>query len=378
MTARAASACVRVSAAAAWCALVAAPALAQNIRVESIPPAATDPLITQWTTPHVAALDTSRPHLDVLFVYLHGLGGAPGGASDLIRTAASEGLYAVGITYPNDWVPFQLCATSECYENLRREILDGVDHSPHIAVSPTNSAINRLSKLIAYLSAAHPSENWEQFLDSGQPRWGSIVVWGHSQGGANAAVLARHVVLAGVITSAPATDYVGSQPAAWWSSHATPTDRYFGFCHSQDQLSAKLAAWAAIGIDDFGVVQDVATTPSPYFETHQLSSSVPPAQAGQYHNSVVANASTPRNPDGTPTYAPAWRYLILNAASSCSADFDHDGDAGTDADIEAFFACLGGNCCPACGSADFDGDGDTGTDSDIEAFFRVLGGGGEC
>ena len=30
---------------------------------------------------------------------------------------------------------------------------------------------------------------------------------------------------------------------------------------------------------------------------------------------------------------------------------------------------------PACGSADFDGDGDVGTDADIEAFFRVLAGG---
>jgi len=28
-----------------------------------------------------------------------------------------------------------------------------------------------------------------------------------------------------------------------------------------------------------------------------------------------------------------------------------------------------------CGSADFDGDGDAGTDLDIETFFRVLGGG---
>jgi len=60
-----------------------------------------------------------------------------------------------------------------------------------------------------------------------------------------------------------------------------------------------------------------------------------------------------------------------------SADFDGDGDIGTDLDIEAFFACLGGNCCATCGSADFDGDGDTGTDLDIEAFFRVLGG-GDC
>jgi hypothetical protein len=62
--------------------------------------------------------------------------------------------------------------------------------------------------------------------------------------------------------------------------------------------------------------------------------------------------------------------------STCgSADFDGDGDTGTDADIEAFFACLGGNCCVTCGTADFDGDGDVGTDADIEAFFRVLGGG---
>jgi probable HAF family extracellular repeat protein len=60
-----------------------------------------------------------------------------------------------------------------------------------------------------------------------------------------------------------------------------------------------------------------------------------------------------------------------------SADFDCDGDVGTDADIEAFFACLAGTCpAPPCpGTADFNGDGDVGTDADIEAFFRVLAGG---
>jgi photosystem II stability/assembly factor-like uncharacterized protein len=60
---------------------------------------------------------------------------------------------------------------------------------------------------------------------------------------------------------------------------------------------------------------------------------------------------------------------------ACPPDFNGDGDTGTDADIEAFFACLAGNCCPACGSADFNGDGDSGTDADIESFFRVLAGG---
>jgi hypothetical protein len=58
-----------------------------------------------------------------------------------------------------------------------------------------------------------------------------------------------------------------------------------------------------------------------------------------------------------------------------SADFNGDGDSATDADIEAFFSCLAGQCCALCGSADFNGDGDTATDADIEAFFRVIAGG---
>jgi hypothetical protein len=58
-----------------------------------------------------------------------------------------------------------------------------------------------------------------------------------------------------------------------------------------------------------------------------------------------------------------------------SSDFNHDGDFGTDQDIEAFFACLAGHCCATCGTADFNGDGDFGTDQDIESFFRVLAGG---
>jgi hypothetical protein len=59
-----------------------------------------------------------------------------------------------------------------------------------------------------------------------------------------------------------------------------------------------------------------------------------------------------------------------------TADFTGDGNAGTDADIEAFFACLAGQCCPTCypGGSDFNADNDHGTDQDIESFFRVLAG----
>jgi hypothetical protein len=85
------------------------------------------------------------------------------------------------------------------------------------------------------------------------------------------------------------------------------------------------------------------------------------AAAGQVR-CVVSNDCT------TDATAPA--ALVVN-----SADFNNDGDLGTDTDIEAFFACVAGSCCPTCGSADFDADGSVGTDADIESFFRVLGGG---
>jgi hypothetical protein len=67
---------------------------------------------------------------------------------------------------------------------------------------------------------------------------------------------------------------------------------------------------------------------------------------------------------------------LFDVTLPCAADFDGDGDPGTDADIEAFFACIAGNCCDTCASPDFDADGDVATDRDIEAFFRVLAGGG--
>jgi hypothetical protein len=68
---------------------------------------------------------------------------------------------------------------------------------------------------------------------------------------------------------------------------------------------------------------------------------------------------------------------IVSHATCGTADFNCDGDTGTDADISAFFACIAGSCPPppCTSTADFNGDGDVGTDADIAAFFSVLAGG---
>jgi len=91
----------------------------------------------------------------------------------------------------------------------------------------------------------------------------------------------------------------------------------------------------------------------------------------------------PQNFDGLTVCGSNEQYWFnLSPAAGCTPDvccrndYNGDGDIGTDADIEAFFACLGGNCCATCPTdADFNCDGDIGTDADIESFFRVLAGG---
>ena len=106
----------------------------------------------------------------------------------------------------------------------------------------------------------------------------------------------------------------------------------------------------------------IDTTANPSAATDTLSlPAASPADNGAYTVTVTNSCGPATSPAAA---------LTVN-----TADFNGDGDIGTDADIEAFFACLGGNCCPTCGSADLNADGDTGTDADIESFFRVLGGG---
>jgi hypothetical protein len=108
-----------------------------------------------------------------------------------------------------------------------------------------------------------------------------------------------------------------------------------------------------------------------------------PGTWGRYSFTTTAPASLPNNLFLTIRFSAAgsqtdFDAFFLEAVPACgSADFNCDGDTGTDADIEAFFACIAGTCpLPPCTSTgDFNNDGDTATDADIEAFFRVLAGG---
>jgi len=98
---------------------------------------------------------------------------------------------------------------------------------------------------------------------------------------------------------------------------------------------------------------------------------------GELPGTALVNNASPL-PSGNGLAGGAASFTFTVEGSACgTSDYNGDGDFGTDADIEAFFACLAGSCCPTCfvGGSDFNADGDFGTDADIESFFRVLAGG---
>lgn len=265
---------------------------------------------------HVATVP-SGTRVGRLFVHLPGSGGRPTNSLLVVRDAANQGLHAIGLAYPNIPTVDSLCTSSSdaaCYESVRLEIIDGTDRTPLTSVNRNNSIENRLIAALTYLAAQSPGQGWEQYLAGGAVQWGSVIVSGHSQGGGHAALMARDRVLARVCMFGAPKDYSTffNAPAAWQNQpHVTPTERYWGFNHQQDSQVTTLRNWAALGMNALGAPVNVDTSAPPYANSRQLTTNAVPAQAGQFHGSVVVDRSTPLAANGSPLFLPVWRQMCF-------------------------------------------------------------------
>jgi hypothetical protein len=236
--------------------------------------------------------------------------------------------------YPNTVAVNGACrATNDpasCLEDVRLEIFDGIDRTPVVNVNVENSIQNRLTKLLQYLAAHFREEGWARFMAHDGPRWSRIAVSGHSQGGGEAAMIAKlHLVARVVLFSSPG-DVVGGAAAPWLSGHETPSDRYYGLAHDRDMTApyaSVLKAWEALGMRAFGSLVAPETSAPPYDETHTLVTDLLP-QGGSYagtapHGAPSNDLNTPLLPDGTPALRDAWRYL-LTADDDVDEDVEHE------------------------------------------------------
>jgi hypothetical protein len=280
-----------------------------------VAPATTDATIDNWLDDHYAYRDMRSSARGRLLVYLPGSHGKPVNGQRYMKEMAAAGNHVIGLRYPNSWEVINLCASDPdltCFENVRLEIVDGIDRSALVAVNASNSIINRLIKLLQYLDLAYPTEGWNQYLDSGQPVWSRLILSGHSQGAGHAAVIGKYYVLDRVLMFGAPGDFNSYGAAPWQDrNHVTSTAGYFGFNHDRDSLAAKLAAWTLLGLDDYGAAIAVDSVAAPYNNTHMLRSDALP-ETGSYddaHGSVLTDDKTPLLPDGTPLFAPVWRYM---------------------------------------------------------------------
>src|SRR6266571_8044178 len=293
-------------------------AQAPPLDLHVVAPQATDPAIDRALDDHLAWLDPTAPTNHKLFVFLPGLSTVPTETQLIPQEAARLGYHVIGLSYLNSVGLVATCMDSpdpnSCYEDAHFEIVYGnglgID-SPIVDVNQPNSIVNRLTKLLQYLDSNYPAEGWAEFLADGAPKWSKTAVSGHSQGGGNAAMIAKHQVVDRVVMFSAVVDTAHD----WELVHVTPSQRYFGLAHDREGgFGAILAGWQSLGITAFGPVVTAETSSPPYGSTHTLATDLRPQRGGfhdsEAHKSTGIDYYIPLNKDGTPTLADAWRYMM--------------------------------------------------------------------
>jgi len=283
-----------------------------------VAPQATDPAIDQALDNHYVWLDTTAKSNHKLFVFLPGTGQNPSIFQLVQQEAARLGYHVIGLMYPTGGGLAKACPItpdpSTCYENARLEIIDGIDRVAFLNVNVANSIDNRLTKLLQYLTRQYPDEGWARFLLEDKPKWSQIAVSGHSQGGGNAAMIAKIRLVARVVLFSSVTDSIQTEAPSWVATHVTPVGRYYAIAHDRDGFYRPIrAGWDSLGLALFGAPAMPETLNPPYDGTHTLVTDLTP-QGGfvgtNAHGAPSNDLNTPLGPDGTPLLRDAWRYLL--------------------------------------------------------------------
>lgn len=289
-----------------------------------VAPKRTDDRLEPGQAQHFIAVHRDVEKKGILFLFLPGTGNTPGAYSGIARLAAINGFHAINLSYPNMVSVNFTCTDQEnltCHQNMRTEIIWGVNTSDTIDVDSVNCIAHRLVALLEYLQDYFPHDGWELYLDKKhRPVWNRIIVAGHSQGGGYAAFIGKKRATAGVIMFS-SVDYCNTynRPAPWLGiKGATPSSRYSAFGHKRDQafpLWIQMKAWNALRLTVTSPIVDVDTINYPFKNAQALVSDVAPAQVKKsetpFHNAVVVDYDTPKNKDGTLMLKDVWRYLLL-------------------------------------------------------------------
>ncbi len=283
-------------------------------------PSLTDSEINTFDTVHGVYFNPSVKSKNQLVVFIPGTNGNGMGGKLFAQVAADEGFHVVSLSYPTS-IAATICHSQNdenCFENFRREIIEGKDLSTLIEVNRANSIENRLQKLLVYLKKNFASENWGQYLNNDDEiNWEKLILSGQSQGGGHAPLMAKfHKVSRVIMFSAPKDwDRTNNKPAKWYGEGATPLKNYFAFNHKQDKQGCdypqQLEILKTLGLYQFGEPADIDKTAYPFNNSRILITDFPgsPINSLEAHTSLMGG-KTPLDKDGIPLFKPVWIYML--------------------------------------------------------------------
>lgn len=292
--------------------------------VYTISPQETDPRINQELKDHYVMFHSTAKSNGKLLVFFPAT--TPRHYQLIMDVGARLGYRVIGLEYPNINNPLELCKESddlECNEKVWLARLSGQPGiSPLVNMSPGNGVLERLAALLRFLDENHPDEGWSRFYSAHDINWNLVCLAGHSQGAGMAAFIAkRRRVDRVALFSGPRDFHARSNQLAGWMSKPASTSpaSMFVLWHAGDVRrggrEAQVQASTALGLAPFGEPVAADEMQPPYKHSHILFVALPPnipdtVDGYASHSSTARDQSTPLAADGSPAYAPIWRYML--------------------------------------------------------------------
>lgn len=213
--------------------------------VLTVEPSKTDSRIKNANTPHFIAYDPTIKQ-GKLLLFMPGTNGiALKGPKNLFYVAVQQGYSVINLSYINTPAIARICKgdnlakNSDCAEEFRNWRVYGNTPFPLIDDESHDAIVNRLTKLLIYLSVNDKRGNWDHYLEDGVPKWEEIALAGQSQGGGMAAFIAKTHRVARVIDFSGGWDYSAKNRIANWYSkdNATPIDSWYGTYHAKEPMA---------------------------------------------------------------------------------------------------------------------------------------------
>lgn len=280
-----------------------------------------DPALAVEPDDHLVFYNPTAGDKGRLMLYLMGTFDNPPATTYFPSLAANNGIRSIVLNYKNG-VPAGVCANSinlNCHTNFRQEVVFGTNNSLLVNVDTVNSIYRRFEKLLQYLHANFPAENWDQFLDNSQVvDWTHVTTAGHSQGGGHAAYLAKAFALERALSFASPNEFNANQgqTAPWISNPgATSPSSFYVFGNLYDEIvdfPRLYSVWTDLNLLQFGDSLLVDGRECPDFSSHILYTEDTSTTTGvsPFHSLVVRDAETPLDSAGVPVFQDVWKYML--------------------------------------------------------------------